>query len=104
MESKKTARLDFLARNANGIIARSRSLRASAACVTVANGAHSGGIGACLDSLIIQWFRCVGKRVDASVRPLTLPVGENSTGKSTFLGRVGNAAFARQFEGCQQGV
>lgn len=41
-----------------------------------------------MDSLIIQGFRCFGHRVEVPLRPLTLLVGENSTGKSTFLGAV----------------
>lgn len=41
-----------------------------------------------MDSLIVQGFRCFGKRVEVPLRPLTLLVGENSTGKTTFLGVV----------------
>jgi len=41
-----------------------------------------------MDSLIIQGLRCFGKRIEVPLRPLTLLVGENSTGKSTLLGAV----------------
>ena len=38
-----------------------------------------------MDSLIIENVRCFRERQEIPIRPLTFLVGENSTGKSTFL-------------------
>lgn len=39
-------------------------------------------------SVVLENVRCFASRVDVPLAPLTLLVGENSTGKSTFLGMV----------------
>jgi predicted ATPase len=41
-----------------------------------------------VDSVSLEGFRCFQKRTVVSLAPLTLLVGENSTGKSTFLASV----------------
>ncbi|SAY39018.1 AAA family ATPase, partial [Candidatus Synechococcus spongiarum] len=38
-----------------------------------------------MHSITIENFRCFGKRQTAHLAPLTLLVGENSTGKTSFL-------------------
>ncbi len=38
-----------------------------------------------MDALILENFRCFAGRIEAPIRPLTLLVGENSTGKTSFL-------------------
>lgn len=48
-----------------------------------------------MDTLIIENFRCFRGRHEAPIRPLTLLVGENSTGKTTFLAGV-KAALSLQ--------
>ncbi len=48
-----------------------------------------------MDSLIIDNVRCFKGRHEAPLKPLTLLVGENSTGKTTFLASV-KAALALQ--------
>jgi len=45
-----------------------------------------------MDRLIIQDVRCFAGRHELPVRPLTLLVGENSSGKSTFLALMRTAA------------
>ena len=37
------------------------------------------------DMLILEHFRCFADRIEVPIRPLTLLVGENSTGKTSFL-------------------
>ncbi len=41
-----------------------------------------------METLILEDFRCFAGRNDVPVRPLTLLVGENSTGKTSFLAAV----------------
>lgn len=41
-----------------------------------------------MESILIEGLRCFGTRVEVPLRPLTILVGENSTGKSTFLGAI----------------
>jgi len=41
-----------------------------------------------LDTIILEDFRCFAGRHEVPVRPLTLLVGENSTGKTSFLAAV----------------
>jgi hypothetical protein len=52
-----------------------------------------------LDTLILEDFRCFAGRHEVPLRPLTLLVGENSTGKTSFLAAVSiaqqNARFYR---------
>ena len=38
-----------------------------------------------MDTLILEDFRCFAGRNEVPIRPLTLLVGENSTGKTSFL-------------------
>ena len=47
-----------------------------------------------MDTLILEDFRCFAGRNEVPIRPLTLLVGENSTGKTSFLAAV-SAAYAR---------
>ena len=41
-----------------------------------------------MDTLILEDFRCFAERHEVPIRPLTLLVGENSTGKTSFLAAV----------------
>ena len=41
-----------------------------------------------MDTLILEDFRCFAGRNEVPIRPLTLLVGENSTGKTSFLAAV----------------
>lgn len=41
-----------------------------------------------MDTLILEDFRCFADRHEVPIRPLTLLVGENSTGKTSFLAAV----------------
>ena len=41
-----------------------------------------------MDTLILEDFRCFAGKTERSIRPLTLLVGENSTGKTSFLAAV----------------
>ncbi len=41
-----------------------------------------------MDKVIIENFRCFGARQEVPLAPLTVLVGENSTGKSTFLAAI----------------
>ena len=41
-----------------------------------------------MDTLILEDFRCFAGRHEVPIRPLTLLVGENSTGKTSFLAGV----------------
>lgn len=41
-----------------------------------------------MDQIIIEGIRCFSERQEVPLRPLTVLVGENSTGKSTFLALV----------------
>ena len=41
-----------------------------------------------MDTLILEDFRCFAGRHEVPIRPLTLLVGENSTGKTSFLAAV----------------
>ena len=41
-----------------------------------------------MDTLILEDFRCFSGRHEVPIRPLTLLVGENSTGKTSFLAAV----------------
>ncbi len=41
-----------------------------------------------MDTLILENFRCFADRTEIPIRPLTLLVGENSTGKTSFLAAV----------------
>jgi hypothetical protein len=41
-----------------------------------------------MDKVIIENFRCFGARHEVPLAPLTVLVGENSTGKSTFLAAI----------------
>ena len=41
-----------------------------------------------MDTLILEDFRCFAGRNEIPIRPLTLLVGENSTGKTSFLAAV----------------
>ena len=41
-----------------------------------------------MDTLILEDFRCFADRNEVSIRPLTFLVGENSTGKTSFLAAV----------------
>ncbi len=41
-----------------------------------------------MDTLILENFRCFAGRNEVPIRPLTLLVGENSTGKTSFLAAV----------------
>ena len=50
----------------------------------MANLCHSPQ-GAAMHSITIENFRCFGERQTARLAPLTLLVGENSTGKTSFL-------------------
>ena len=47
-----------------------------------------------MDTLILEDFRCFAGRNEVPIRPLTLLVGENSTGKTSFLAAV-RAAYDR---------
>ncbi len=47
-----------------------------------------------MDTLILEDFRCFAGRHEIPIRPLTLLVGENSTGKTSFLAAV-RAAYDR---------
>ena len=47
-----------------------------------------------MDTLILEDFRCFAGRNEVPIRPLTLLVGENSTGKTSFLAAV-RAAYGR---------
>ncbi len=47
-----------------------------------------------MDTLILENFRCFAGRHEIPIRPLTLLVGENSTGKTSFLAAV-RAAYDR---------
>ena len=38
-----------------------------------------------LGTLILENFRCFAERIEVPIRPLTLLVGENSSGKTSFL-------------------
>ena len=44
-----------------------------------------------MDTLILEDFRCFAGRNEVPIRPLTLLVGENSTGKTSFLAAVRTA-------------
>ena len=44
-----------------------------------------------MDTLILEDFRCFAGRNEVPIRPLTLLVGENSTGKTSFLAAVSAA-------------
>lgn len=48
--------------------------------------AKGNTIAAVIDSLCVSNFRCFGEEQRAAVRPITLLVGENSTGKTALLG------------------
>lgn len=48
-----------------------------------------------MDTLILEDFRCFADRHEVPIRPLTLLVGENSTGKTSFLAAVRAAHDAR---------
>ena len=48
-----------------------------------------------MDTLILEDFRCFPDRREVPIRPLTLLVGENSTGKTSFLAAVRAAHDAR---------
>jgi AAA domain, putative AbiEii toxin, Type IV TA system len=50
-----------------------------------------------LDTLIIENFRCFARRHEVPLRPLTLLVGENSTGKTSFLAANKLAHLTCQF-------
>jgi predicted ATP-dependent endonuclease of OLD family len=41
-----------------------------------------------LNSVIVENVRCFHERQSAPLRPVTVLVGENSSGKTTFLGLV----------------
>ena len=41
-----------------------------------------------MDKIIVENFRCFGRRQEARLAPLTLLVGENGTGKSSFMAMV----------------
>ena len=41
-----------------------------------------------MDAIILEDFRCFAGRHEVPLRPLTLLVGENSTGKTSFLAAV----------------
>ena len=41
-----------------------------------------------IDSITIENFRCFGRQQEARLAPLTLLVGENSTGKTSFLAMI----------------
>ncbi len=45
-----------------------------------------------MDSLLTQNFRCFAKRQVVRLAPLTVLVGENSSGKSTLLAAIRLAA------------
>ena len=50
-----------------------------------------------MDTLILEDFRCFADRHEVPIRPLTLLVGENSTGKTSFLAAV-RAAYGLMFQ------
>ena len=41
-----------------------------------------------MDSITLQSFRCFGEKQTARLAPLTLLVGENSTGKTSFMAMI----------------
>src|SRR5438105_7881207 len=47
--------------------------------------AGSSGLRNPLETLILENFRCFGERQEIPLAPLTVLVGENSSGKSAFL-------------------
>ena len=49
--------------------------------------------------LVLENVRCFSKRFSESIRPLTLLVGENSAGKSTFLAALAAVTDANSFPG-----
>ena len=51
-----------------------------------------------MDTLILEDFRCFAGRHEVPIRPLTLLVGENSTGKTSFLAGVRAAHALRDGE------
>ena len=52
-----------------------------------------------MDTLILEDFRCFAGRNEVPIRPLTLLVGENSTGKTSFLAAVRAAHDLRSGDG-----
>ena len=52
-----------------------------------------------MDTLILEDFRCFAGRNEVPIRPLTLLVGENSTGKTSFLAAVRAAYDLRSGDG-----
>ena len=51
-----------------------------------------------METLILEDFRCFAGRNEVPIRPLTLLVGENSTGKTSFLAAVRAAHDLRSLE------
>ena len=52
-----------------------------------------------MDRLLLEDFRCFAGRNEVPIRPITLLVGENSTGKTSFLAAVRAAHDLRSFHG-----